>query len=50
MHPWLHEGLNTSVQVRVYRPSKTPQMQFMKCQFYLASEPLWAWGCSVLDR
>jgi len=29
MRRWLHEGLNTSAQVRGYCPSKTAQMQFL---------------------
>ncbi len=49
MRRWLHEGLNTSTQVRVYCPSKTVQTQFIKCQFYIGSDPLWAWDCSVSD-
>ncbi len=49
MRRWLHEGLNTSAQVRVYCPSKTTQNQFIKCQIYFGAEPLWAWVCSVLD-
>ncbi len=50
MRRWLHEGLKTSAQVRVYCPSKTAQMQFIKCQFYISQEPFWAWLCSVLDN
>ena len=49
MRRWLHEGLNTSAQVSGYCPSKTAQMQFMKCQFQLCLRLLWAWVCSVLD-
>ncbi len=31
-------------------PFKTAQKQFIKCQFYIGFEPLWAWVCSMLDR
>ena len=28
---------------------KTAQKQFIKCHFYVGSEPCWAWVCSVSD-
>ena len=40
----------TRTPMRDCCPFKPAQKQFIKCQFYIGFEPLWAWVCYVLDR